>query len=199
MRSLLLTAALLVSTAAVAEDFAVDPVHTRVMVSVEHAGFSHALGTLSGTTGRVQFEDGWAGAAVDVTLPLDRLDFGDAGWNRAVHGLLDTGAHPQARFVSDSVTPRDATHARVCGRLTLHGITRPLCMDATLNALRRHPMPPFRRTAGFSASARLDRFDYGITSWPTVIGRDVEIRIELEASRGIGAPKTDTTPEDAPP
>jgi polyisoprenoid-binding protein YceI len=199
MRSLLLTAALLFSTAAMAEDFAVDPVHTRVMVGVEHAGFSHALGTLSGTTGRVQFEDGWAGARVDVTLPIESLDFGDAGWNRAVHGLLDTAREPRARFVSDSVTPRDATHAQVCGRFTLHGVTRPLCMDATLNALRRHPMPPFRRTAGFSATARLDRFDYGITSWPTVIGRDVEIRIELEASRGIGAPKTNPTDEDATP
>jgi polyisoprenoid-binding protein YceI len=115
-----------------------------------------------------------------------------------VHGLLDTDAHPQARFVSDSVTPRDAMHAQVCGRLTLHGVTRPVCMDATLNALRRHPMPPFRRTAGFSATARLDRFDYGITSWPTVIGREVAIRIELEASRGIGAPESTPTNEDAP-
>jgi polyisoprenoid-binding protein YceI len=70
-------------------------------------------------------------------------------------------------------------------------------MDATLNALRRHPMPPFRRTAGFSAIAHLDRFDYGIDAWPTVIGRDVEIRIELEASRGIGAPQPDTPHEES--
>ena len=36
----------------------------------------------------------------------------------------------------------------------------------------------------------IDRFDYGIDAWPSVIGREVEIRIELEASRGIGAPGT---------
>lgn len=196
MRTLLLSLLLLPKLAA-AEDFAIDPVHTRVMVAVEHAGFSHALGTASGSTGRVDFTDGWKDARVDVTVPLDRLDFGDAGWNRAVRGVIGSDRYPQARFVSDRVTPRDATHAQLCGHLTLHGVARPLCLDATLNALRRHPMPPFRRTAGFSATAHLDRFDYGIDAWPTVIGRDVEIRIELEASRGIGAPKTDTPNEES--
>jgi polyisoprenoid-binding protein YceI len=193
----LLLIALLSPTLAAAEDFAIDPVHTRVMVAVEHAGFSHALGTVSGSSGRVSFDDGWANAQVDVSVPIERIDFGDAGWNRAVRGIIDTDRFAQARFVSDTVTPRDATHAAVCGQLTLHGVTRPLCMDATLNAVRRHPMPPFRRTAGFSAVAHLDRFDYGIDAWPTVIGRDVEIRIELEASRGIGAPQPDTPHEES--
>ena len=195
----LLPLALLMPACAMAEDFAIDPVHTRVMVAVEHAGFSHALGTVSGGRGRVSFDDGWSNAQVDVTLPLDRLDFGDAGWNRAVGGIVDSDRFTQVHFVSDTVTPRDATHAQICGRLTLHGVTRPLCMDATLNALRRHPMPPFRRTAGFSAVAHLDRFDYGIDAWPSVIGREVEIRIELEASRGIGAPTSEVPTEDSAP
>jgi len=191
MRLHLLLAASLLPAAALAEDFAIDPVHTRVMVAVEHAGFSRALGTVSGSSGQVAFEDGWKDARVDVAIPLGRLDFGDADWNRAVQRLLDTPRAPTARFVSERVTPRDATHAEICGRLTLHDATRPLCMDATLNALKRHPMPPFRRTLGMSATTRLDRFDYGIAEWPNVIGRDVEIRIELEASRGLGAPKPD--------
>lgn len=192
---------LLASFAARAEDFAVDPVHTRVMVAVGHAGFSQALGTVSGTTGRMSIEDGWNGAQVDATVPLDALDFGDAAWNRAVRGLLDVDRYPTVRFVSERIDVRDDRHAEVCGRLTLRGVTRPLCLDATLNAVKRHPMPPFRRTAGFSASARLDRFDYGVDDWPSVIGREVEIRIELEASRGIGAPKdtTSSVPEESKP
>lgn len=197
MRRLLLLA-LLVPALAAAEDFAVDPVHTRVLVGVSHAGFSQALGTVSGTAGRVAFDDGWSNAHVDVAIPLRKLDFGDPDWNRAVQRVLDAERFPTVRFVADRVTPRDATHADVCGALTLHGVTRPVCLDATLNAVRRHPMPPFRRTAGFSATARLDRFDYGIDAWPTVIGRDVEIRIELEASRGIGAPSPDLPPAPEP-
>jgi polyisoprenoid-binding protein YceI len=159
-----------------------------VLLAVDHAGFSRALGTVSGTTGRVRFAEGWEGAEVDVVVPLRALDFGDATWNDAVRGLLATGRHPHARFVSTRVTPRDARSAEVCGDLTLAGTTRPLCMDVTFNALKRHPMPPFRRTVGFSATARLDRTGFGLDRWASMVGRDVELRIELEASRGIGAP-----------
>lgn len=169
-------------------DFAIDPVHTRVLVSVDHAGFSRALGTVSGSSGRVRFAEGWAGAQVDVAVPLRALDFGDARWNAAVQDLLGTDRHPQARFISTRVTPRDARTAEVCGELTLAGTTRALCMDATFNALKRHPLPPFRRTAGFSATTRLDRSAFGLARWASLVGMDVELRIELEASRGLGAP-----------
>lgn len=174
------------------EAFAIDPVHTRVMIAVGHAGFSQALGTVSGATGQVRFADDWSVASVEVRIPLARLDFGDAGWNRAVQGLLDTGRYPEARFVAQRVTRRDAQHAEACGDFSLHGVTRPLCLDVTLNALRWHPLPPFRRTAGFSATTRLDRTAFGIDEWSSVIGRDVDVRIELEASHGFGAPATDT-------
>ena len=45
------------------------------------------------------------------------------------------------------------------------------------------PRPPFRRTAGFSATATLSRADYGITAWQSVIGDEVALRIEAEAVR----------------
>lgn len=184
------------------QDFAIDPVHTRVLLAVDHAGFSKALGTVSGSTGRVRYAEGWAGAEVDVAVPLRALDFGDARWNAAVQALLGTDRHPQARFVSREVAPADARSARVCGELTLAGVTRPLCLDATFNALKRHPMPPFRRTAGFSATAVLDRTDFGLDRWASMVGATVEVRIELEASRGIGAPSTrpaSTAPETTNP
>ena len=172
--------------AADADTFAIDPVHTRVLVAVSHAGFSSAIGTVSGTTGTLIFDrDNWASARLDVRVPVDRLDFGDAKWNMAAlaASLLDGARHPEARFVSTTVQARDANHAQVCGALTLRGVSRPLCMDVALNALKRHPMPPFRRTAGFSATATLSRSDYGIDAWKSVIGDTVEIRIEAEAVR----------------
>lgn len=89
----------------------------------------------------------------------------------------------------------------MCGDLTLRGVTRPLCMDVTLNALKRHPMPPFRRTAGFSATATLSRADFGMSAWKTVIGDRVELRIEAEAVRERGepaAPAPASTPEAEP-
>lgn len=184
--------------------YTLDPVHTRVLFAIEHAGFSKALGTVSGSTGTLVFDrDDWRTARLDVRVPLQRLDLGDAEWNEAAlaANLLDARRHPEAHFVSTAVEPTDTGHARVCGDLTLRGVTRPLCMDVTLNALKRHPMPPFRRTAGFSATATLSRADFGMSAWKTVIGDMVELRIEAEAVRERGepaAPAPASTPEAAP-
>ncbi len=166
--------------------YALDPVHTRVMFAVEHAGFSQALGTLSGSTGTLVFDpDDWTTARLDVTVPLARTDLGDAKWNQAVlaGNLLDAERFPEARFVSTRIEPIAPDHASVCGTLTLHGVSRDLCLDVRLNALKRHPLPPFRRTAGFSATTSLQRSAFGITAWKSVIGDTVALRIEAEATR----------------
>ena len=161
-----------------------DPVHTRVMFAVSHAGFSNAIGTVSGSTGELWFDpEDWSSARLQATVPLARLDLGDAKWNKAAlaNNLLDVDDHPQATFA-------------VFGTLTLHGVAREVKFDITLNAAKRHPMPPFRRTVGFSATATLSRKAFGIDAWPSVIGDAVELRIEAEAVRARG--DADAAPSD---
>lgn len=171
--------------------YQLDPVHTRVMLAVDHAGFSNALGTVSGSSGQLLFDPGnFASARLQVEVPVARLDFGDDRWNRAVlaPNLLDAARHPQARFVSTRITARGERQAEVCGELTLRGVTGPFCMDVTFNQLRRHPLPPFRRTVGFSASGELSRSAFGMRAWPGMVGDRVQLRIEVEATAGGDAP-----------
>ena len=81
---------------------------------------------------------------------------------------------------------------------TLRGVSREVVLDVTLNALKRHPLPPFRRTAGFSATTTLSRADFGISAWPSVIGDKVELRIEAEAVRDAAAEAPPATTEPTP-
>lgn len=166
--------------------YQLDPVHTRVMFAVEHAGFSKALGTVSGSSGQLHFDpDDWSTARLEVSVPLQRLDLGEEKWNQAVRAgnLLDTLRFPTATFISTRIEPVDSRHASVYGTLTLHGISQEVKLDVTLNALKRHPLPPFRRTVGFSATATLSRADFGIDAWKSLIGDRVELRLEVEATR----------------
>ena len=207
--------------------YTLDPVHTRVMFSASHAGFSNPMGTISGTTGTLVFDpDDWSKARVEAKIPLQRLDLGDEKWNRAVLAktFLDAERHPEAVFVSTKIEPIDANHATVVGTLTLRGVTRPVRLDVVLHQVKRHPMPPYRRTAGFSATGKLSRALFGINAWPSVVGDEVEIRLEVEGARSRGgadegaappapattmpppaattmppAPATSTTPTDATP
>ncbi|MEO8365716.1 MAG: YceI family protein [Pseudoxanthomonas sp.] len=183
---LLLMSAGMPPASAASAAYQLDPVHTRVLFAVEHAGFSSALGTVSGSTGQLQFDpDDWSTAKLEVSVPLQRFDLGDEKWNQAVRAgnLLDTARFPTVTFISTRIEPIDSRHASVYGTLTLHGVSNEVKLDVTLNALKRHPLPPFRRTAGFSATATLSRADFGIDAWKSVIGDRVELRLEVEATR----------------
>lgn len=187
--------------AAQVRTYTLDPVHTRILFAVDHAGFSRALGTVSGSTGTLRFDPAdWTSARLEARVPLQRLELGDADWNRATlaPGLLDARHHPQAVFTSSRVEPLGATRARIHGTLSLRGISRPVVLDTTFNASRRHPLPPFRRTLGFSAVAMLSRSDFGIRAWPGLIGDDVELRIEVEAVHAPDARFTRLEPEPEP-
>lgn len=183
--------------------YELDPVHTRVMFEISHAGYSQAIGTVSGSTGTLVFDpEDWTSARVEVSVPLSRLDLGDAKWNRAALGrnLLDGDGHPLATFTSTRVEPVDATHAHVVGTLTLHGVAREVVLEVAFNQLKRYPLPPFRRTAGFSATTTISRKAFGIDAWPTVIGDAVTLRIEAEARRvhgdaGLDAAQDETRDE----
>jgi polyisoprenoid-binding protein YceI len=184
--------------------YELDPVHTRVVFAISHAGYSQAIGTVSGSTGTLEFDpDDLAGARLEASVPLARLELGDAKWNRAAlaGNLLDGGKHPLATFVSHRVEPVDDRHAAVFGTLTLHGVAREVKLDVTVNKVKRYPLPPFRRTAGFSATTTISRKAFGITAWPTLIGDSVELRIEAEATRtraGAAQADDDDNEETAP-
>lgn len=202
------------SSAAVAQPVAyrLDPVHTRVLFAVSHAGFSQSMGTVSGSSGTLLFDPGdWSTAALSVSVPMTRIDLGDEKWNRAAsaRNLLDVAEHPIATFVSSTIQPKDAQHAAVCGTLTLRGVARDVCLEVIFNQVKHHPMPPFRRTAGFSATTTLSRKAFGMDAWPNVIGDAVQLRIEAEALRNGAAaddgpamppavPATQALPSSAP-
>lgn len=196
-------ACLPVIAAAQVAGYRLDPVHTRIVFAIDHAGYSQSLGTVSGSTGALAFDpDDWNSARLSVEVPLQRVDMGEAGWTRAVAAsrFLDVARHPLAKFVSTSVEhvgsgAADAQadrikagqdepgRARVCGTLSLHGVDRPLCMDVTFNKLKHYPLPPFRTTIGFSATTTLKRSDFGINAWPSLVGDTVQLQIQAEAVR----------------
>ncbi|HHW4679415.1 MAG TPA: YceI family protein [Xylella sp.] len=166
--------------------YVLDPVHTRIVFTINHAGISKAIGTVSGSTGTLDFDaENWSSAHLDVRIPLQHVDMGDAKWNKATLGeeLLDITRYPEARFVSTRVTSTTPSKGEVIGQLTLHGITREVILDTTLYGIKRHPLPPFRRTAGFSANTTLSRSAFGINTWKSMIGDEVQLHIEVEAVR----------------
>jgi len=172
-----------------------DPVHSQVVFSIDHDGYSRPFGRMRIASGWLRFDpDDWSRSSTSLEIDLGSVDMGDAKWNAAVCGgtLLDCAHHRYAHFDSTSVERKDATHGVLHGRLTLHGVTRPIDVPFTLNRVGA-TIFGLHTVAGFSATAALDRTDFGIAAFPHAIGHGVAVWLELEAIRDDHAPTTGET------
>lgn len=173
------------AAASEARDYAIDPVHTRIVFFVDHAGFSQAIGTFSGITGGLRYDAGDPTASrIEVRIPIASLDLGNPDWNQAIldSRFFKAKRFPQARFVSTAVRVGADGRLEVEGELRLRGVKRQIVLAATVNAAHAHPMT-FKPTLGASAQTELARADFRLGAYPGVVGARVQVRIELEALR----------------
>lgn len=66
------------------------------------------------------------------------------------------------------------------GDLTLHGVTKPVTLDVTVNKLAENPLAK-KEEAGFSATATLKRSDFGMKTFLPAIDDEVKLILEVEA------------------
>lgn len=182
----------LASGPADAASYRYDLVHSQIIFSIDHDGYSHPFGRLHIARGWLRFDPhDWSTAATALDIDMASVDMGDADWNKAVckRALLDCADHPYAHFVSTRVERLDAHHGLLHGELTLRGITQKISLPFTFN---RDAMTIYgiHVVAGFSATTTLDRRDFGSTAFAGSIGRQVRIWLELEAIRGESQPTT---------
>lgn len=168
-----------------------DPPHTQIFFSADHQKFSHPVGRLKVKDGWFQFDDrDFSSAKVDVEIDMKSADIGDDKWSETIRGgqLLDADKYPTARYTSKSVEKKGDHTGVIHGELTLHGVTKPVDVEFTLNRVGNDPYR-FRQKAGFSATATIRRADFGIARYADVIGENIALRFEIEGLRDGGAAK----------
>jgi polyisoprenoid-binding protein YceI len=171
---------------AYATDYRFDTVHTQIFFSASHLRMSNPVGRLHVKSGFIQFDSAdWTTAKVDATIDTASLDMGDETWNRRLRSneFLSTNKFPTARFVSEKVEKAGEHDGIAHGKLTLLGVTHPLDLKITFNRAGLEPYS-LLYTAGFSASAKFKRSDFGIKKYVPDIGDEVTIHIEAEGLRG---------------
>lgn len=176
--------------------YTIDPAHTSILFRVDHLGFSNYTARFKKATAQLQFDpNDPAASSVTVTVAANSLetDFPDpkvVDFNAELlgEGWLDAAKYPEIIFRSVSVEPTGARTMRINGELTMHGVTRPMVLDAKFNGgYRGHPMDPNARI-GFSATGVLKRSEfgvsYGIPAPGTKMGvsDEVEVIVETEFS-----------------
>ena len=88
--------------------------------------------------------------------------------------FLNAAAYPTITFVSKSVKRTGPASAVITGDLTLHGVTKPVTLDAKFNAGGSNPMSK-KYTVGFDATGHFNRSDFGVKTFVPMVSDQVDI------------------------
>ncbi len=173
-----------VSVQAAPVTYKLDPGHTMVLFSWNHFGYSNPTANFGLGEGTLVFDEQHpANSSVEVTLPLANLDSHVPALDEHLKkpDFLDAGKYPTVTFKSTAVESLGGNKFKVTGDLTVHGMTRPVVLDATLNKVGPHPMTK-APSIGFDATASIKRSDFGVATYVPNVSDELSIRITTEGS-----------------
>jgi polyisoprenoid-binding protein YceI len=159
--------------------YKVESHHTLAAFSINHMGFNDFYGVIPNATGTLTLDPANPAAdTLDVSLPVAAIsttnsvldgELKDPSW-------LDAAKYPEIRFTATKVTQTGAHTAHIDGNLTLHGVTRPVALNATFGGAGNNPLTK-AFTVGFSATGTFKRSEFGVTKYVPLIGDEVHLMI----------------------
>lgn len=172
-----------------------DPAHTQTSFEVVHLGISTYRGEFARTAGTLTIDEERPGASrVEATIDAGSVRTREPAWDARLRSpeFLDVARWPAITFRSTAVVRAkvevrgrddELGQYRVKGLLTLHGVTRPVVLEATISPAVADAEGRLRR--GLQARATINRQDFGIR-WSgaleagPLISDEVGIRIDAE-------------------
>ena len=165
----------------------IDAAHSLLEFSVRHMMVATVKGRFSQLRGIItDIADDPALSSVEVVVDAASISTGDV--NRDGHlrsaDFFDVEQYPTITFTSRRIQgSRD--EFTLTGDLTMHGVTREVTLDVTLNGVGTNPYG--KTIAGFSAETKINRKDWGL-NWNVgleaggvLVSDQLKISIELEA------------------
>lgn len=159
--------------------YKVEPNHTRVQFTVSHLGFTDWWGDFTGISGSLALDPvRLAASRVDIAIPVASVSTTNATLDGELRSAdwFDAARFPTIRFVSTRIVRTGPAKATIYGSLTLHGVTRPVALDARFVGAGANPLSK-AYTVGFNATTTIRRSDYGVKMDVPLVGDETAIRI----------------------
>jgi polyisoprenoid-binding protein YceI len=182
----LLAMALLFSATLFAQTkWTVDKNHAKIGFTVTHMMLSEVDGNFKKfdatvTSSKPDFSD----AVFELTIDAASISTDNDNRDNDLKGehYFDVAKYPQITFKSTSISKVDDKKYKVTGDLTMHGITKPITLDLTLNGTGTSMMT-HKPNAGFKVTGEINRTDFGVGTAPAAM---VSTKIELRANGEFG-------------
>jgi polyisoprenoid-binding protein YceI len=187
-------------------DYTIDKSHASLIFRVSHLGFSNYTARFSKFDAKLHFDPANpSSSTVEATIDPASLGLENppAGFLKELLGdkFLDAKKFPTMTFKSTNVEVTGADTARITGDFTMHGVTKPVVLNAKFNGGWPGMMMDPHARVGFSADGVLKRAEfaigYGVPAPGTTMGVSDEVHFMIEAE--FTGPKwTPPPPSSAP-
>jgi polyisoprenoid-binding protein YceI len=174
-----------------AGSYRLDPAHASLVFRVDHLSMSTYTASFARFDVALELDPADPEASrVTATIDPASLDLPTPpeGFLATLLGAdwFAAARFPAITFSSSEITLTGPDTARITGDLELHGVTRPVLLEASFNGgYADHPMDPSGSRIGSSAEGRLQRslFDmgFGIPAPGTTLGVGDEVAFTIEA------------------
>jgi polyisoprenoid-binding protein YceI len=172
----------------------VDPAHAELGFAVRHLMINNVRGRFGKLEGTVEVDnENPNNSRIDVTIDVNSIDTRQEMRDNHLRSadFFDAANHPTMHFVSKRIVGDVNADFTVIGDLTIRGTTREVELAAHLEGKGRDPWGNER--AGFSASGKLNRHDFGL-NWNqaleaggVTVGAEVKISIDVELMHKLEA------------
>ena len=162
-----------------------EPQHTQGVIRWNHLGFANPTAQFNTVEGTLEFDPADpTHSSVAVTIPLTSMSTGVPDLNDDFRSsdFFDFAKFPTATFKSRKVEKGGTPDTlKVAGDLSVHGITKPVVLDVTINKVGTNPRNQVP-TVGFEAMATLKRSDFGLGLYVPQVSDEIQIHITAEAA-----------------
>lgn len=121
---------------------------------------------------------------LDISVPVASLSTTNAKLDGELKSAdwLDASRFPTIRLVATKIVRTAASRATITGNLTLHGVTKPIVLDAVFNGAGVNPMDK-HYTVGFDATAKIRRSEFGVSKYVPVVGDETTLHVSAAFER----------------
>ena len=162
-----------------------DPVHSTIGFIARHLMVSKVRGEFTSFEAQVVTAPNPLDSTATATIDLSSVSTGNEMRDNDLRStnFFDVETHPKMTFASTAIR-QDNEIFLVDGDLTIRGVTKPVTLAVEINGFGPDPFGGTR--AGFSATAEINRTDFGVSFNAPVPGgvmvsERIQIEIEAEA------------------
>lgn len=184
----LIAAALIASWSSIAQTWTNDKAHSKLGFSITHMLISDVEGSFKNfdakiTAARPDFSD----AVFELTADVASINTDNDKRDEHLRNpdFFDVAQFPTLTFRSTSVKKISKNNFLVTGNMTMHGVTRPVKLNAVLTGQGVHPYNK-KNVAGFKITGKINRLDFGVgkETGTTTLGNEVELSAKGEFFKG---------------